>query len=185
MDKLDFAGMEVSKQELVVAFQREGQRKALKTFANTPPGHQAVIRHLSHPGRKVRVCLESTGLYGLDVALALQRAGLEVMVANPRAVRNFAKALMERSKNDQLDAVVLLEFALRMPFRAWVAPSAAVLQLHALARRLEALTDMQTAEKGRLEAVQATDTTPAAVRRDLEPVCAPNAGPWHACRARR
>ena len=168
MDKIDFAGIEVSKGELVVALQREGQRKPLKTFVNLSPGHQALIRHVSQPGRKVRVCLESTGMYGLDVALALQRAGLEVMVANPRAVRNFAKALMERSKNDRIDAGVLLEFAARMPFQAWVAPRPAALQLHALARRLEAITDMQTAEKGRLEAVQATETTPAAVRRDLE-----------------
>jgi transposase len=168
MDKLDFAGIEVSKKELVVTLQREGQRKALKTFANAPPGHQALIRHLSYPGRRVRVCLESTGMYGLDVALALQRAGLEVMVANRRAVRNFAKALMERSKNDRIDAGVLLEFAARMPFQAWVAPRPAVLQLHALARRLEALTEMQTAEKGRLEAAAATDTLPPALRRDLE-----------------
>jgi transposase len=168
MDKLDFAGLEVSKKELVVALQRDGQRKAAKTFANTASGHQVLIRYLRQPGRSVRVCLESTGMYGLDAALALQRAGLEVMVANPRAVRHFAQALMQRSKNDQLDAGVLLEFALRMPFRAWVAPRPAALQLHALARRMEALTAMQTAEKGRLEATQASDTTPAGVRRDLE-----------------
>jgi transposase len=168
MDKLDFAGIEVSKEELVVVFQREGQRQALKTFANTPAGHQALIRHLSHPGRSVRVCLESTGLYGLDMALALHRAGVEVMVANPRAVRHFATALMRRSKNDRLDAVVLLEFVVRMPFRAWAPPRPAALQLHALARRLEALTEMQTAEKGRLEAAQATNTLLPALRRDLE-----------------
>jgi transposase len=168
MDQLDFAGIEVSKEELVVALEREGQRKSLKTFANTPSGHQALIGYLRRPGRRVRVCLESTGMYGLDVALALQRAGVEVMVANPRAVRHFATALMQRSKNDRLDAVVLLEFASRMPFRAWVAPRAAVLQLHALARRLEALTEMQTAEKGRREAMDATDTTLPALRRDVE-----------------
>jgi len=168
MDKLDFVGVEVSKLELVVSLQREGVRKPLKTFPNTPPGHQALIRHVSHPGRTVRVCLESTGMYGLDAALAMQRAGLEVMVANPRAVRNFAQALRQRSKNDRLDAGVLLEFAARMPFQPWVAPRPAALQLHALARRLEALTAMQTAEKGRLEAAQATDTLLPALRRDLE-----------------
>ena len=40
------------------------------------------------------------------------------MMANPRAVRNFARATMQRSKNDQLDALVLLEFAARMEFQA-------------------------------------------------------------------
>ncbi len=168
MDKLDFSGIEISAQELVVALQREGKRKALKPFANTPEGHQAVIRYLSHPGRRVRVCLESTGVYGLDLALALHRAGLQVMVANPRAVHHFAVALMQRSKNDRLDTVVLLEFALRMPFQAWQAPNAAALQLHAVARRLQALTEMQTAEKNRFHAAQVSETTPLVVRRDLE-----------------
>ena len=87
MDKLDFSGIEVSAEELVVALQREGKRRDLKTFPNTAAGHQAVIRHLSCPGRTVRVVLESTGLYGLDLALALQRAQLEVMVANPPKIR--------------------------------------------------------------------------------------------------
>jgi transposase len=168
MDKLDFSGIEIGAQDLVVSLEREGQRRALKTFSNEPQGHQAIIRHLHHPGRRLRVCLESTGVYGLDLALALDRAGFEVMVANPRAVRHFATAMMQRSKNDRLDAVVLLEFAVRMPFQAWVPPRPAALQLHAVARRLEALKETQAAEKSRLHAALATDTTPPALRRDLE-----------------
>jgi transposase len=168
MDKLDFSGVEVGAQELVVSLQRGGQRKALKTFPNQPQGHRAIVRHLGCPGRRVRVCLESTGVYGLDLALALHCAGFEVMVANPRAVRHFATALMQRSKNDRLDAVVLLEFAIRMPFQAWMPPRPAALQLHCLARRLEALTEMQAAEKSRRHAALATGTTPPALRRDLE-----------------
>jgi transposase len=153
---------------LVVSLQREGQRKPLKTFPNQSQGHQAILRHLRSAGRQVRVCLESTGVYGLDLALALARAGFEVMVANPRAVRHFATALMQRSKNDRLDAGVLLEFALRMPFQAWVPPRPAALQLHALARRLQALTEMQAAEKSRWHAARVTGTTPGALRRDRE-----------------
>jgi len=168
MDKLDFSGVEVGAQELVVSLQRQGRRKPLKTFPNQLSGHQAIIRHLRCPGRRVRVCLESTGVYGLDLGLALHRAGLEVMVANPRAVRHFATALMQRSKNDHLDALVLLEFAIRMPFQAWVPPRPAALQLHCLARRLQALTEMQAAEKSRWHAAGATNATPPALRRDLE-----------------
>lgn len=168
MDKLDFSGIEVSSEQLVVALQREGKPEPLRPFPNTPEGHQAVIRYLGRAGRTVRVCLEATGLYGLDLALALHRAGRQVMVANPRAVRHFSAALMERSKSDALDAVVLREFAARMPFQPWQPPSAAALQLHALARRLQALTQMQTAEKNRLHAAGTTATSPAAVQRDLQ-----------------
>lgn len=168
MDKHDFSGIEVSAKELMVAVEREERAIPLKCFANDAPGHQAVLRFLRGAGHTVRVCMESTGVYGLDLALVLARGGIEVMVANPRAARHFATAMMQRSKNDRLDAGVLLEFARRMPFQAWTPPRPAVLQLHALSRRLEALKDTQAAEQNRLHAAQATDTTPAAVRRDLE-----------------
>ncbi len=168
MDKRDFSGIEVSAEELIVAVESEGRTVRLECFANDAPGHQAVLRFLRGTGHTVRVCMESTGVYGLDLALVLARAGIEVMVANPRAARHFATALMQRSKNDRLDARVLLEFAKRMPFQAWTPPRPIVLQLHALSRRLEALKDTQAAEQSRLHAAQATNTTPAAVRRDLE-----------------
>jgi len=168
MDKRDFAGIEVSAQDLIVGLQHEGRRQALRTFENNPQGQQAIIRSLRRAGVTVRICMESTGVYGLDLALALARAGFELMVANPRAARHFATALMQRSKNDRIDAGVLMEFAQRMPFQAWVPPRPVVLQLHALSRRLEALKDMQEAEKSRRHAAQVTDTTPPALRRDLE-----------------
>jgi len=152
-----------------VALRRQGKLKPLKSFPNTPGGHQAILRYLACPGRPVRVCLESTGVYGLDLALALQAAaGIAVMLANPRAVRHFAQALMQRSKNDRLDALVILEFAARMPFRAWQPPSPAARHLCALARRLEALTELCAAEKNRLHAVGATQDLPPVIRQDLQ-----------------
>ena len=163
----DPCGIEVSAELLVVALRRQGRDEALHEFPNTPQGHQAVLRFLECSAHPVRVCMESTGLYGLDLALTLERAGVAVMVANPRAVRHFAQALLERSKNDELDAGVLCEFAARMPFQAWRAPSAAALQLVAVARRLEALTDMLAAEKNRRHAASLSAALPAIVRRDI------------------
>jgi len=168
MSNLDTCGIEVSAQELVVARRQEGRLEPLRSFANTAEGHQALVRYLRRAGRVVHVCLESTGLYGLDLALALSaQEGIEVMVANPRAVRHFATALMKRSKNDQIDAGVLEQFAARMPFQAWQRPSPAALGLHALARRLGELVQMQAAEKNRQHAAGLSQAIPAAIRRDL------------------
>ncbi len=168
MNKHDFAGIEVSQEELLVALRREEQTLPLKSFPNTPEGHRAMARYLARQGRRVRVCLESTGVYGLDVSLLLQqRPGVEVMVANPRAVRHFAQALMERSKTDPLDARVLLEFAERMPFQLWQPPSATARHLCALARRIEAVTDLCAAEKNRLHAASAAQALPAVIRQDI------------------
>jgi len=168
MSNLDSCGIEVSAKQLVIRLRRQGELEPLRNFTNTPEGHEMVVRYLRQAGRVVRVCLESSGLYGLDLALALSAAtGLEVMVANPRAVRHFAHALMKRSKSDPLDATVLEEFAARMPFQAWKPPSAAALALHALARRLRELVEIQTAEKNRQHAAGLSQTIPTVVRRDL------------------
>ncbi len=59
---------------------------------------------------------EETGLYSLHLALALHRVGgIEVMVANPRVIADFAKVLLQRSTTDKLDTEVMLEFSRRMP----------------------------------------------------------------------
>jgi transposase len=163
----DPCGIEVSHLVLVVALRCQDHDQPLREFPNTREGHQAVLRFLERSARPVRVVLESTGLYGLDLAWALHQAGVAVMVANPRGVRHFAQAMLERSKNDQLDAVVLREFAARMDFQAWRPPSASALKLVAVARRLEALTDIMAAEKNRLHAASLSEALPAIIRRDV------------------
>ena len=164
----DPCGIEVSSLILVVALRCGDHDLPLREFPNTPAGHQALLRFLTRSGRRVRVAMESTGLYGLDLALCLHGAGVAVMVANPRAVRHFGQALLQRSKNDQLDAVVLREFVHRMPFQPWHPPSGAALKLTSVARRLEALTDMLAAEKNRLHAASLSQALPAIIRRDIQ-----------------
>lgn len=169
MDNRQVCGIDVSAKELVVVVERAGQREAARRFGNTPSGRQELKGYLGRAGQKLRVCLEATGLYGLDVALLLAGdARFEVMVANPRAVKHFAQALFQRSKNDPLDACVLLEYAARMPFQAWQAPSSSALQLTAIVRRLHALTEQATMEKNRRHALEATVAGSRIVAADLK-----------------
>lgn len=169
MDKSAECGIDVAAKELVAVLRRDQQCEAERRFANTPAGHKELKRWLTHAAQRVRVCLESTGLYGLDVALHLQAdSRLEVMVANPRGVKDFAKALLERSKRDPLDARVLAEYAGRMPFRPWQPPSAAALAVTALARRIHALTETATREKNRLHALSVTDTSVKLIVQELQ-----------------
>jgi transposase len=167
MDNIQACGVEVSARELVVARKEKGSIR-LKRFANTPAGRGQLLRTLTRGGQRVRVVLEATGLYALDLALLLSaQPQVPLMVANPRAVRHFAQAMMQRSKNDQLDAEVLLEFAERMPFTPWVRPQKNTLALWAIARRLQALTKLCTAEKNRAHAMGLSEAIPATVRRDI------------------
>lgn len=169
MDKLHVCGIDVSAKELVVMVERSARRESPRSFPNMAAGHQQLRRYLATAGTKVRVCLEATGLYGLDVALSLQGdARFEVMVAHPRAVKNFAHAMFQRSQNDRLDAKVLLEYAARMPFQAWQPPSRTALELTAVTRRLQTLTEQATAEKNRGHALAATAASSAVVVADLK-----------------
>jgi transposase len=164
MNQFDTCGIKVRARELVVGLRRHENLEPPRTFTNTPRGWEMVVHYLRQAGRVVRVCLEPTGLYGLELALALSAAeGIEVMTVNPRAVRNFAQAVMGRSKSDPIDAGVLEEFAACMPFQPWQRPEPNALALHALARQLRRLMEMQWAEENRQPAVAVTRE---AVRRD-------------------
>ena len=83
----DPCGIEVSHLTLVVALRCGDHDESPREFPNTGEGHQAVLRFLERSGHPVRVALESTGLYGLDLALALHQAGAPVMVAKPKGRR--------------------------------------------------------------------------------------------------
>jgi transposase len=115
------------------------------------------------------VCLEATGIYHLDLALALHRArGIEVMVVNPTAARDFGRALLLRSKTDRVDARVLLEFAQRMPFEPWQPPAQEILDLRAIVRRIGALTLSRTQERNRLHAAGRSAELTGAIAWDIE-----------------
>ncbi len=164
-----YAGVDVSQQTLDVAL-RDGAGKTAHTaqFENTAPGHRQLLRWLTKRGRGVRVVLEATGVYSLDLALALHAAPrVEVMVVNPRAARQFAEAQLQRSCTDATMAVALQEFAARMKFVPWEPPALAVRQLRAIARRLAALTVEKAREQNRKHAGAATADTPAVVCNDI------------------
>jgi transposase len=169
MRKTTEAGIDVSKAVLDVAVRRDERMLETARFANDAGGHKKLVRWLTKSGRSARVVLESTGTYSLDVALTLQRArGITVMVANPRAIKQFTGALMQRSKTDLTAAVALRDYAIRMPFVAWVPPAAYVLELRGIARRIAALVVERTRERNRLHALQATAEASVVVCNDLE-----------------
>ena len=89
-----FAGGDVSSKEIVVALQRHDGQRERASFANTAAGHKSLVSWLGKRGAEVQIVIEATGIYSLDVGFALHRAKrIEVMVANPRAIADFARAL--------------------------------------------------------------------------------------------
>ena len=63
------------------------------------------------PASGVRVCLEATGPYWLQLAEWFGHAVIPYAVVNPRKVRRFAQASEQRSKTDPIDAELVRRYA--------------------------------------------------------------------------
>ena len=153
MPQVHHAGIDVSAQTLQVALARLGHPLQQGTFANTPPGHRALLRWLTKGGASVRVGLEATGLYSRRIALVLQgHRRMEVMVINPKAIKHYAQAHLQRAKTDPLDARLIADYIQRMPFQPWQPPDESSVHLQALTRRIGQLKRDLAAEQCRRQA---------------------------------
>ena len=169
MKQVNQIGVDVDSKELVCMMKRAGQPLPLATFANTAAGHKKFIRWATKGARPVRVCLEATGIYSLEFALALHHAkNVEVMVVNPRAIKDFTRACMQRAKTDAVDAGGILDYLERMPFNAWQPPAPEILELQAINRRIDQLHTELTREKNRRHAAEFAGASADAIANDIE-----------------
>lgn len=140
-----------------------------RQFANTPCGYRQFIRWALHGAEAARVCLEATGVYHLQLALALHdHPAIELMVVNPCAARRFSQAHMVRAKTDTIDADGLLQYLQRMPFEAWCAPRDEILQLQSLAHRIAQLNQEITREGSRLHAARRAGSHTRWAQQDIQ-----------------
>ena len=152
------AGVEIGSRELVVCMHGAWTR-----FSNDGSGHRKLLHYLTKRD-EVQVCLEATGNYHLDVALALHgHPRVRLQVLNPWVSRRYAEAKLQRAKTDRVDAAALADYAERMPHEEWDAPSPAALSLRAIIRRMLQLADRKSCEGNRLHAACASKALPAVV----------------------
>jgi transposase len=155
---MSFIGIDVAKATLEYACRPRGEAG---TVANDDPGIRALVERL-HPHAPTLIVLEATGGYEAAVVAALATAGLPVVVANPRQVRDFARATGQLAKTDAIDAQVLALFAERVRPMPRPLPDEAAQALDALLTRRRQLVEMLVAERNRLLVAR------PAVRRDLQ-----------------
>ena len=142
-------GIDVSKGTLDVQVRPTDARW---TVANDDAGIRALVAQLQ-PAAPAQIVIEATGGYELAVVGALAAAGLPVIVVNPRAVRDFARATGQLAKTDQLDAGILARFAEQVQPEISPLADAEQQELDALLTRRRQLIEMLTAEKNRLQQV--------------------------------
>lgn len=93
-----FAGVDVGAQELVLVIRDKGMPCKARSFANTVAGRSHLVNKLVKlPG--IIVCLEATGVYHLDLSLALADAGGETHGAQPQSLAQLCQSPVEEQQD--------------------------------------------------------------------------------------
>ena len=103
-------GIAIAQEDVVVACRPEGPPW---TATNEAAGIHATLTRL-RTLRPPRIVVEATGGDETALVAALAAAGLPLVVANPRPVRDFAKATGPLAKTDRLDAAIVARVADRV-----------------------------------------------------------------------
>ena len=151
------AGIDIAKRNFVIAV---SSLSKTKTETNNPKGIAHTIEYLKKHNVAL-VVMESTGGLEIPAAKAIHRAGIAVIIANPRQTHQFAQS-QSLTKTDVKDAQMLAFFAqMMMQKEGWQTmlyqpPTEAEEVLEALVNRRNQLVDMRAAEKNRLHQVHET-----------------------------
>jgi transposase len=141
-----YAGIDVSKDFLDVAILPSREKCQ---YTNDEAGINKLVTRLKKIS-PILVVMEPTGGLEATIAAALSVERLNVAVVNARQVRDFARATGKLAKTDNIDALVMAEFA------AVIKPPARELrdeeseEIKAMVSRRRQLIEMLTAEKNRL-----------------------------------
>lgn len=130
-DQMVFKGVDVAKDELVIATEPVGAQLKVRNQ------RAAILKWLRTLAPGTFIAMESTGRYHRELALLAAQAGMKVYVLNARDVYFYAKALGRRGKTDASDAQVIARY-LAEHYKAlhlWVPGTPAQQRLSELLRR--------------------------------------------------
>jgi transposase len=158
-------GLDVAARSVAMAARDAGKTVVKGSFEQSPAGHARLVAQLLKLA-PTHVVMEATGIYHLDLAIALDRAGLPVSVINPRSAKRFAQLKLQGSKTDSIDAGLLADYGPALQPLRWSAPSSDDLALRDLGRQINRLTADRTRAKNRLHALGAKQGTYALLLED-------------------
>jgi len=148
MSQPAFVGIDVSKDTLEVHILPSDEHFQV-TYDQE--GINQIIQKLQALPLQV-VIMEATGGYEKPLAAELCAANLDkIWIANPRNVRDFARATNQLAKTDAIDAQILAFFAQTFKLEPQVLPDQAQEQLKSLVRRRQQLIKIHGAENNRLQ----------------------------------
>jgi transposase len=116
-----------------------------KVFTNNQEGFEALLAWLQKQNvGHVHVCLEASSTYGDELAAYMHDAGHSVSIVNPARIKGFAQSELMRTKNDKVDAGLIVRFCLAMHPEPWTPVPPGMRRLQSLVRRIDILISMRT-----------------------------------------
>ncbi|WP_162056330.1 IS110 family RNA-guided transposase [Pontibacter pamirensis] len=160
-----YVGIDMAKDSFVVATRLEGNlttslhnndRKGIQKFLRSLPAHTWCV-------------MEATGVYSLQLAIALYEKGIKVSVVNPLQIKRFAQAKLKRTKTDKVDAALIAEYGERMQPKLYEPPAPFMRKLQqqrmslkllvkskrSFLNQLHALAQLEEADKAAVKACKA------------------------------
>ncbi len=95
--------------------------------------------------------MEATGSYGEQLADFLYSKGFEVNIVNPLCIKSYAKSKLSRHKTDEVDAMLIAEFALKNDLIAYKPKDPVLKEIQALYRCLNSLKEQYVQSTNHLE----------------------------------
>ncbi len=137
-------------------------------FKQSPQDYVQLQKQLLSSGvtpDQILVVMEATGTYWIELATFLDQCGFAVSVINPSRMRNYAKSLLLKPKNDLLDAQTLARLALAQKPARWVPPPAIYQELSQRLSQRADLMEVRQALRNQLHALSVCPAVPAVVAR--------------------
>ena len=146
-DNFFIIGVDVSKATLAI-FIRPCNR--YYEIENSPNALQHLFKQLDLTPLTTRVVCEATGGFEHSLVQFCRKTGHDLVVANPRQVRDFAKAIGWLAKTDKIDAEVIALFNEKVAPTVRPLRSKKQEEMTDFYKRRQQLSDMITQEKNRL-----------------------------------
>ena len=114
-----YIGIDVAKDSFVVATKQDGS-VTTSLHSNDKNGINSFLKSLSNQSWCI---MEATGVYSLQLAIALYEKGIKVSVVNPLQIKRFAQTKFKRTKTDRVDAALIAEYGERMQPKLYEPPA--------------------------------------------------------------
>ena len=151
-----YIGVDIAKDTIDVAYWTGTEAKTIGTYANRETGFAEVAPHLTKLTGTQQICLvmEATGSYHLTLSVFARQQGWQVALPNPKRVKDWAKGMGYRAKQDKIDGRKLAHYGgLCQPSVQPPLPPD-LEQLDNLLRRQQDLEHLLRQERNRLHALE-------------------------------